>query len=111
MTTIKNKQTGETLTGEIRSDLTNYFFFKIKGTREEGGTQMRHDEWEILPPPLPTGIGAVVKDAQNSIYVRVYQNPKTPWKIIQPGENSSQFSDTEVSCWGPVTILSEGITL
>jgi hypothetical protein len=59
-TVIKNKQTGETLTGKSFQPEKNTFGFHIDGCRV--CNTLYHSEWEILPPPLPTGIGAVVKD-------------------------------------------------
>ncbi len=66
MTTIKNKQTGETLTGEVTQDYRGAFDFRISGCKDRNF--LVDAEWEILPPPLPTGIGAVVttKEAKHN---------------------------------------------
>ncbi len=108
MTIIKNKQTGETLTGEVRNMASDKFFaIRIKGCR--GENEMDDSEWEILPPPLPTGIGAVVKTESGNVWVRVCIGGKEPWTVVDGV--SLRYSNEHVERCGTHTILSEGVTL
>ena len=69
---IKNKQTGETLTGEVINprDASEYLVFKIAGTTGSHNNLIAED-LEILSPPLPTGIGAVVQRRDQLVFIRV----------------------------------------
>lgn len=110
MTKIKNKQTGETLTGEIiqRSNSEQeYFWFRIKGTVRGSNTELSDTEWEILPPPLPTGIGAVVKDALGRIFVRIDSGALAWFQHERERHGWSDNAMSELS----LTILSEGVKL
>lgn len=104
MQKIKNKQTGETLTGEIITDKPAHgFFFKIQGCN--GGNDFRKEEWEILPPPLPTGLGAVVHTHQGK-FVRIHRNDEGPWRLADAG--TLEYSDKEIQDYGVMSILSQG---
>lgn len=105
-TTIKNKQTRETLTGEVTYDLTNAFFFKISGTTV--GVEMRRDEWDILPPPLPTGIGSVVRN-NDGVYISI-DATEYRWKL-RGGGMATSYSDRKILESKGLEILSHGVEL
>ncbi len=106
-TTIKNKQTGETLTGTVVHEnmVKNTFTFCIKGD-EVDHHQFRHDSWEILPPPLPTGIGAVVKTATNNYVIRIHSGL---W--FDHAGATIRYSNVDILAAAPLTIISEGVAL
>jgi hypothetical protein len=101
-TTIKNRQTGETLTGTQMAVGSAPLTIKINGCKLANAFDP--SEWEILPPPLPTGIGAVVKDGRGVILVRHgihwIDSLKWGWAILR---------DEEVLKHGCFTVLSEGV--
>ncbi len=105
MTTIKNKQTGETLTGEVTDKTFSVAFFKIAGCKQVNDFHL--DEWEILPPPLPTGIGAVIKNRNGVRYVRTHRKGLA-WLCV---DGDSSCNDEFLYPSAPFTILSEGVTL
>ncbi|MES2367584.1 MAG: hypothetical protein V4563_17040 [Pseudomonadota bacterium] len=103
-TKIRNKQTGETLTGEIVQKQTDgYFRVAVSGTTKGINPQFHVDEWDILPPPLPTGLGAVVRK-DGFVYTRVNKDTwRTPDNILNYLEVELANRDVE--------ILSEGVQL
>lgn len=108
MTTIKNKQTGDTLTGTVSQETLNYFAFRIAGTTcPTNAFSCLRSEWEILPPPLPTGIGSVVKTSLNVVFVRVRSDESDPWRAAELGTDS--YPSGHILGYPPITILSEGV--
>ena len=104
MTTIRNKQTGETLTGEVlrKEPYLRTFKFRISGTSDDN--EFIPGDWEILPPPLPTGIGASVQDSRGFVFVRISDNV---WRTLA----DTLYTPEQLTACGSYTILSEGVRL
>ena len=103
MTTIKNKQTGETLTGEITDQSQTDMRMLVGGCSR--AIWFLKSEWEILPPPLPTGIGAVVERNDGLVFIRLAANK---WRTCA---DTKTYLHDEVLCCGTITILSHGVQL
>ncbi len=106
MTTIKNKQTGETLTGNKIPSEPAYIRLAIKGCTQTFPFLL--DEWEILPPPLPTGIGAVVKNDLGIMWVLAFPQDVSGWRCVTDGQ---AYSETRICAGNHITILSEGVAV